>query len=312
MSDLLDLEEPRNTGHDNDMRDEIRKTSEHARARRQVTSRIMVALCSLALIIAAVPLVLLIFQLIKQGAGQIDWKFFTTLPTTPTLIDPTATGGISNDIIGTIALTVYASILAIPVGVLVGVYLAETESKLATTLRVVSQTMAGAPSILMGLFAFSLIVHDLKVGFSSIAGSFALAVLMLPVIIISTEIAVRNVPLTLREAGLALGAKPHKVSLRVVLPSALTGIVTGVILAISRAIGETAPVLLVIGGGYTNSWKPFDPVSAMPLAIYENAKSEWPAQRAQVWGIALVLVVFVFILSLTARIWASRKQQVRN
>ncbi|MGA7833779.1 MAG: phosphate ABC transporter permease PstA [Acidimicrobiales bacterium] len=310
MSDLLDLEEPSDTGHA--MRDEIRRTSNRVRARRVTTSRIMVGLCSVALLIAAVPLVLLVYQLFKQGLSQIDWKFFTTLPTTPTLLSPNATGGISNDIIGTIALTVYASILAIPVGVLVGVYLAETESKLATTLRVVSQTMAGAPSILMGLFAFSLIVHDLNVGFSSIAGSFALAVLMLPVIIISTEIAVRNVPLTLREAGLALGAKPHKVSMRIVLPSALTGIVTGIILAVSRAVGETAPVLLVIGGGFTNSWKPFDPVSAMPLAIYENAKSEWPAQRAQVWGIALVLVVFIFILSLTARIWASRKQQVRN
>jgi phosphate transport system permease protein len=310
MTNLIDLEEPKDTGHD--MRDEIRRTSERVRARRVATSRIMVALCSAALIIAAVPLVLLIFQLFKQGASQVDWKFFTTLPTTPTLIDPTGTGGISNDIIGTIALTIYASIVAVPLGVLVGVYLAETESKLATTLRVVSQTMAGAPSILMGLFAFSLIVHDLNVGFTSIAGAFALAVLMLPVIIISTEIAVRNVPHTLREAGLALGAKSHKISLRVVLPSALTGIVTGVILAVSRAVGETAPVLLVIGGGYTNSWKPFDPVSAMPLAIFENAKSEWPSQRAQVWGIALVLVIFVFILSLTARIWASRKQQVRN
>ena len=310
MSDLLDLEEPKDTGHA--MRDEIRRTSERVRGRRVATSRVMVALCSVALLIAAVPLVLLMYQLFKQGLGQIDWKFFTTLPTTPTLIDPTATGGISNDIIGTIALTIYASIVAIPLGILVGVYLAETESKLATTLRVVSQTMAGAPSILMGLFAFSFIVQDLHVGFSSIAGAFALSVLMLPVIIISTEIAVRNVPHTLREAGLALGAKSHKVSLRIVLPSALTGIVTGVILAISRAVGETAPVLLVIGGGYTNSWKPFDPVSAMPLAIFENAKSEWPAQRAQVWGIALVLVIFVFILSLTARIWASRKQRVRN
>ncbi len=310
MSNLTDLEEPNDTQHA--MRDEIRQTSQRVRARRVVTSRVMVALCSVALIVAAVPLVLLMYQLFKQGASQIDWKFFTTLPTTPTLIDPNATGGISNDIIGTIALTVYASILAIPVGVLVGIYLAETESKLATTLRVVSQTMAGAPSILMGLFAFSFLVHDLNLGFTSLAGSFALAVLMLPVIIISTEIAVRNVPSTLREAGLALGAKSHVVSLRIVLPSALSGIVTGVILAISRAVGETAPVLLVIGGGYTNSWKPLDPVSAMPLAIFENAKSEWPSQRAQVWGIALVLVIFVFILSLTARIWASRKQQVRN
>jgi phosphate transport system permease protein len=311
MSELIELEqtpiEP-----DHGMRDEIRRISDSVRARRVLRSRIMVALCGVALFVAAVPLVALLYQLFDKGLSQIDWKFFTTLPQTPTIIAPDATGGISNAIVGTIALTIYASILAIPVGVLVGVFLAETDSKLATSLRVVSQTMAGAPSILMGLFAFSFLVHDLNIGFSSIAGSFALAVLMLPVIIISTEIAVRNVPNTLREAGLALGAKPHKVSLKVVLPSSITGIVTGVILAISRAVGETAPVLLVIGGGFTNSWQPFDPVSAMPLAIFENAKSEYPSQRAQVWGIALVLVVFVFVLSLSARIWASRKQQVRN
>jgi phosphate transport system permease protein len=311
MSELTELEE-KPVEPDHSRREEIRRISNSVRARRVARSRIMVALSGVALVIAAVPLVALMYQLIDKGVGQINWKFFTTLPTTPTLIAPNATGGISNAIVGTLALTLYASILAIPVGVLVGIYLAETNSKLATFLRVVSQTMAGAPSILMGLFAFAFIVHDLNVGFSSIAGSFALAVLMLPVIIISTEIAVRNVPNSLREAGLALGAKPHKVSLKVVLPSAITGIVTGTILAISRAVGETAPVLLVIGGGFTNAWHPFNPVSAMPLAIFENAKSEWPSQRAQVWGIALVLVVLVFILSLTARIWASRKQQVRN
>jgi phosphate transport system permease protein len=310
MTDLIELEEP--TEPSTSSREEIRRISDNARARRVVTSRIMVALCGVALLIAAVPLVALLYQLIDKGAGQLNLDFFTKLPQTPTLIAPNATGGISNAIVGTIALTLYASILAIPVGVLVGVYLAETNSKFATTLRVIAQTMAGAPSILMGLFAFSFIVHDLNVGFTAIAGSFALAVLMLPVIIISTEIAVRNVPNSLREAGLALGAKPHMVSTKVVLPSAVTGIVTGVILAISRAVGETAPVLLVIGGGFTNSWQPFNPVSAMPLAIFENAKSEWPSQRAQVWGIALVLVAFVFVLSLTARIWASRKQQVRN
>jgi phosphate transport system permease protein len=203
-------------------------------------------------------------------------------------------------------------VLAIPLGVLVGIYLAESGSKLASTLRVIAQTMAGAPSILMGLFAFSLVVHDLHIGFSALAGSFALAVLMMPVIIIATEIAVRNVPNSLREAGLALGAKSHKVSLRIVLPSALSGIVTGVILAISRAVGETAPVLLVIGGGFINQWRPLDPVSALPLSIFENAKSQWPSQRLQVWGVALVLVVAIFFMSLSARIWASRKQQVRN
>jgi phosphate transport system permease protein len=272
----------------------------------------MVTLCATSLLIAAVPLVLLVYQLLRRGIPVLDKAFFTTLPQTPTLLTPNATGGVSNAIIGTLVLTLYASIMAIPLGVLVGVYLAENESKLASSLRVIAQTMAGAPSILMGLFAFSFLVHDLNVGFSAIAGAFALAVLMMPVIIISTEIAVRGVPNSLREAGLALGAKPHKVSMRVVLPAAISGIVTGAILAVSRAIGETAPVLLTIGGGFINSWKPLDPVSALPLTIFENAKSEWPSQRAQVWGIALVLVAFVFVLSLSARIWASRKQQVKN
>jgi len=309
MSDIIDIE-PKDAGHA--MRDEIRQISDRHRARRQLRSRLMVILCGTALAITAIPLGLLLYQLFRRGLPVIlHASFFTQLPQTPTLIAPNATGGVSNAIIGSLVLTLYAAIMAIPVGVLVGIYLAESDSKLAAVLRVISQTMAGAPSILMGLFAFAFVLQDLHVGFSAIAGSFALAVLMLPVIVISSEIAVRGVPNTLREAGLALGAKPHKVSMRIVLPAAVTGIVTGIILAISRAIGETAPVLLVIGGGYINSWKPLDPVSALPLSIYENAKSEWPSLRTEVWGIALVLVVFVFVLSLSARIWASRKQQAR-
>jgi phosphate transport system permease protein len=310
MSDIVEIEQTPDASHE--MRDEIRQISDRFRSRRQLRSRIMVIICGISLAVTAVPLGLLLYQLFRRGLPVI-WhaSFFTQLPETPSLIAPNATGGVSNAIIGTLVLTLYASIMAIPIGVLVGVYLAESDSKLAAVLRVVSQTMAGAPSILMGLFAFSFILQDLHVGFSAIAGSFALAVLMLPVIVISSEIAVRGVPKTLREAGLALGAKPHKVSMRIVLPAAVTGIVTGVILAISRAIGETAPILLVIGGGYINSWKPLDPVSALPLSIYENAKSQWPSLRTQVWGIALVLVVFVFVLSLSARVWASRKQQAR-
>jgi phosphate transport system permease protein len=310
MSDIAELEQPIETGHR--MRDEIRRTSDRVRGRRQLQSRIMVTLCATALSVTAVPLLLLLYQLFRRGLPVIVHAgFFTQLPQTPTLISPNATGGVSNAILGSLVLTIYAAVMAIPIGVLAGVYLAESDSKLAGSLRVISQTMAGAPSILMGLFAFSFVVRDLHVGFTAIAGSFALAVLMLPVIVISSEIAVRGVPNTLREAGLALGAKPHKVSLKIVLPAAVTGIVTGIILAISRAIGETAPVLLVIGGGYINSWKPLDPVSALPLSIYEDAKSEWPSLRTEVWGMALVLVVFVFVLSLSARMWASRKQQAR-
>ena len=310
MSDMIDLVE--SPEPDTNLRDEIRQISDRVRRRRQLRSKFMITLCALALSVTAVPLFLLLYQLFDRGLPVIlHTGFFTQLPQTPNLITPNATGGVSNAIIGTLVLSLYASIMAIPIGVLVGVYLAESVSKLAASLRVISQTMAGAPSILMGLFAFSFVVRDLNIGFSALAGSFALAVLMLPVIVISTEIAVRGVPHTLREAGLALGAKPHKVSMKIVLPAALTGIVTGIILAISRAIGETAPVLLVIGGGNINSWKPLDPVSALPLSIYENAKSEWPSLRTEVWGIALVLVVFVFVLSLSARIWASRKQQAR-
>jgi phosphate transport system permease protein len=310
MSDMIELVDSPDTG--TGMRDEIRAMSDHMRARRLLRSRIMITLCAIALAATAVPLVLLLFQLFRRGLPVV-WHstFFTSLPQTPTIIAPNATGGVSNAIVGTLVLTLYASIMAIPIGVLVGIYVAESDSKLAASIRVISQTMAGAPSILMGLFAFSFLVHDVGIGFSALAGSFALAVLMLPVIVISSEIAVRGVPHTLREAGLALGAKPHKVSMKIVLPAAVTGIVTGIILAMSRAIGETAPVLLVIGGGYINSWKPLDPVSALPLSIYENAKSQYPSLRTEVWGIALVLVVFVFVLSLSARIWASRKQQAR-
>ena len=310
MSDMIELSDPVEDGHL--VRDEIRRISKGVHARRVATSRVMMVLCGVALLFAAVPLVFLIAELVKNGLPEINKAFFTTEPQTPTLIAPNATGGISNAIIGSIALNLYASVLAVPLGVLVGIHLAETDSKLASSLRVIAQTMAGAPSILMGLFAFSFIVHDLNIGFSALAGSFALAVLMLPVIIITTEIAVRNVPNSLREAGLALGAKSHKVSLRIVLPTALSGIVTGVILAVSRAVGETAPVLLTIAGGYINQWRLLDPVSALPLSIFANSKSQWPSQRAQVWGTALVLVAFIFLLSLTARIWASRKQQIRN
>lgn len=309
MSNLT-MPGPTELGHE--LREEIRRISNRTRARRGLVSRIMIGLCLVALLIAAVPLVFLMFQVVKNGAPVISKAFFTTLPQTPSLIAPTVTGGVSNAIIGTLALNVYAAIMAVPVGVLVGIYLAENNNKFASVLRIIAQTMTGAPSILMGLFAFTLVVRDFNLGFSAIAGSFGLAVLMLPVIIISTEISVLNVPKTLREAGLALGAKEHQVSLKVVLPAALTGIVTGAILALSRAIGETAPILLTIGGGFINAWQPLHPVSALPLQIYMNSKSEWPAQRAQVWGIALVLVVFIFILSLSARIWASRKQKVQS
>ena len=149
MSDMIELAEPTDSG--TSMRDEIRAISDRHRAGRQLRSRIMVILCAVALGATAVPLLLLLYQLFKRGLPVVlHTAFYTQLPQTPTLIAPNATGGVSNAIIGTLVLSAYASIMAIPIGVLVGIYLAESDSKLAASLRVTAQTMAGAPSILMG------------------------------------------------------------------------------------------------------------------------------------------------------------------
>jgi len=296
-----------------EIRAHLRERSSATLRRRMATSRIMTILCWLAISLAAVPLVALLIRLFEKGTPVLlKSGFFTQLPQQPTLFDQTNTGGVSNAIIGSIAIIAYATLASIPIGIVVGIYTAESDSKFASTIRVVASTMVGAPSILMGLFAFGLIVVQLHLGFSILAGSFAVSVLMLPVLIGSTEIAVRNVPPTLREAGLALGAKPSTTSLRIVLPAATTGIVTGAILAISRAVGETAPVLLVIGGAYAITWKPNDPGSALPVTMNSYVASNFDSLKDLAWGIGLLLVLVIFVLSFAARIWAARKQKVQR
>ena len=296
-----------------EIRAHLRERSTATLRRRMITSTIMSVLCWVAITLAAVPLVALLIKLFAKGTPVLFKSgFFTQLPQQPTLFDQTNTGGVSSAIVGTIAIIVYATLASIPIGIVVGIYTAESDSKFASTIRVVASTMVGAPSILMGLFAFGVIVIQLNLGFSILAGSFAVSVLMLPVLIGSTDIAVRNVPTTLREAGLALGAKPSTTSLRIVLPAATTGIVTGAILAISRAVGETAPVLLVIGGAYAVTWKPGSPGSALPVAMYQDVASNFQSLKDQAWGIGLLLVLVIFVLSFAARIWAARKQKVQR
>jgi phosphate transport system permease protein len=296
-----------------DIRAHLRERAASTVRRRMFTSNVMTVLCWVAIILSAVPLVALLIKLFSKGVPVLlKSGFFTQLPQQPTLFDQTNTGGVSNAIVGTIAVIVYAILASVPLGIIVGIYTAESDSKFAATIRVIASTMVGAPSILMGLFAFGVIVVQLKLGFSILAGSFALSVLMLPVLISSTEIAVRNVPTTLREAGLALGAKPSTTSLRIVLPAATTGIVTGAILAISRAVGETAPILLVIGGAYAVTWKPSDPGSALSVSMYQDVASNYDSLKDQAWGIGLLLVLVIFVLSFAARIWAARKQKVQR
>lgn len=291
------------------LRAEIQAISHKGRRARLVRSRIIITLCIIALAIAVIPLAALSWEIIVKGFPVLKSSFFTQLPLSPNLANPNQTGGVSNAIVGSLALVAYSSMMSIPVGVLTGIYTAENEGRIASVIRLMAQTMAGAPSILMGLFAFALICQQFGFGYSAIAGAFALAVLMVPVIIVATEIAVRNVPQSLREAGLALGARPHTVSLKIVLPTALSGIVTGCILAISRAVGEAAPVLFTIGGASLLNWKPTDPVSALPISIFIDAKSQWPSLRAMVFGIALVLLFVVFLASFTARFLVGRQQR---
>ena len=298
---------------DSDIRTVIRERASATRARRQFVSNFMTGLCWAAIAAAAVPLVMILVELVRKGWPYVSTSaFYTQLPQQPTLFAQNQLGGISNSLLGTLVLVGYACVVALPVGIGIGVYLAERETKPAAILRTITATMIGAPSILMGLFAFGFVVVTLRVGYSYFAGSFALAVLMLPLIASATEIAVRNVPATLREAGLALGARPSTTSLRIVLPAAISGIVTGCILAISRAVGETAPVYLVIGGTLSLTWKPHDLGNALPYAIYTDVTSSYSSQNNQAWGIALFLVTVVFVLSLSARTWANRKQKVRR
>jgi phosphate transport system permease protein len=291
------------------LRSEILHIAGKHRRGRIVRSRIFLSLSVACFVLALIPLFALSWAIVQKGLPVLKLSFFTQMPLQPNVMAPNMIGGVSGAIIGSLALVAYASIFSLPIGILVGIYVAENEDRLAAVVRLVAQTMAGAPSILMGLFAFTLVCQRFGFGYSAIAGAFALGVLMLPVIVVATEIAVRNVPQTLREAGLALGAQSHKVSLRIVLPTAAPGILTGAVLAMSRAIGEAAPVLFTIGGSSFLTWKPTDQVNALPIAIFNNAGSNYPSQRAEVFGIALVLLIFVFTANFVSRILMSRQQK---
>jgi phosphate transport system permease protein len=210
-------------------------------AARVVVDRIVTGLVLLALMLAVIPvLVLLLFVVIKGLPGLLTPGFFTDLP------HPVGVpgGGVVNAILGTLMIVGVASLAAVPIGVMIGIFLSEYgHNRLGDTVRFVSDVLTGMPSIAFGIFAYTILVATHVVGFSAIAGSVALAVLMLPVILRATETALLLVPNTLREAGLALGAPQWRVTLQIIVPAALGGIVTGALLSMARAAGETAPLL---------------------------------------------------------------------
>jgi phosphate transport system permease protein len=269
--------------------------------RRRFTDQFMRGLTLVLTLIAIVPLVLIIYYLIKEGIGAWSKDFFTTDPTGRFLGDP---GGIKSAIVGTIEMVALASLIAIPFGIGVALYLVEYgKGKLfANTVRYFVDVMTGVPSVVFGLFVYIVLVVT-KVGgtFAGWKGSVALALLMLPVVTRSAEVVLNLVPDSLREGALALGAPRWRVIFKVVLPTALPGILTGSLLAVARGAGETAPLLFTAFAVNATTWNLGDQMNSLPIQIFNDVRQAQANIVERAWGAALTLVVMILVLTLVAR-----------
>jgi phosphate transport system permease protein len=272
---------------------------------RRTSNRIATYLMVLSFVLVIIPLGFVLFTVIAKGASAISWSFLTSQ--IPSEVALPGTGGIGPAIGGTIVIVALASLMAVPLGVLGAIYLNEYGGTgwLARVIGFFSDVMTGVPSIIMGLFIFAIWV--LHFGFSGLAGAFALACLMLPIVIRSTYEMLRLVPDALREGSYALGATKAHVTLTVVLPAAIGGIVSGVLLAVARAAGETAPLLFTILTVTTVNWNVFSgPNTSLPSLIFANANTPYAGAQSRGWGAALTLIAMAFILMFTARFITAR------
>lgn len=250
-----------------------------------------------------IPLVLIFVHILKMGFSSINLDFFIQLP------KPTGEtgGGMANGIVGSGVLIFLASLAGIPVGIFGAIYLTEYGGgKFSHIVRFCADVLSGIPSIITGMVAYTLLVVPLK-GFSALAGAFALALIMIPIVLRTTEEQLKLVPGTLREASLALGIPLWRTTLKVTLRSALTGVITGILLAIARVAGETAPLLFTALGNQFWGRKLTEPIAAMPLQIFNFAISPYEDWHRLAWAGALVLVTIMFMLSLAARYFGRSK-----
>ncbi|HEY4743775.1 MAG TPA: phosphate ABC transporter permease PstA [Desulfuromonadaceae bacterium] len=254
-----------------------------------------------ATLLVLLPLGIIFYHIIKMGFSSVNLDFFTQIP------KPTGEtgGGMANGIAGSAIMIGMASLLGVPVGIFGAIYLTEYGvGRLATIIRFCADVLSGVPSIITGMVAYALLVVPLK-GFSALAGSLALALIMIPIVLRTTEEQLKMVPVSLREASLALGVPLWRTTLKVTLRSALTGVVTGILLAVARVAGETAPLLFTALGNQFWSKSLTEPMAALPLQIFNFAISPYDDWHRLAWGGALVLVVLMFGLSLAAR-WVGR------
>jgi phosphate transport system permease protein len=274
---------------------------------RRVLSLVMMTLCGLAVGVALVPLAFILFFVITRGITALDWNFFTQ---TPKPHGETG-GGMANAILGTVIISGLGALFAVPIGILAGVFVAEhNRSRFASLVRFSADTLNGVPSIVIGLFVYALVVVPMK-EFTAFSGGVALGVMMIPIIMRTTEELLRLVPTSLREGALALGATHGRAVFTVVLPAALPGILTGVMLALARIAGETAPLLFTAFNNHYWSTSLLQPIATLTVQVYTYATSPYDDLHRQAWAGALVLVTLVLTCSILARLATRRLERMQ-
>ncbi|MEO7276217.1 MAG: phosphate ABC transporter permease PstA [Vicinamibacterales bacterium] len=275
---------------------------------RRILSHVVMGLCGLSVLAALVPLALILFYVLKQGLSSVNWAFIVDMP--KPVGEPG--GGMANAIVGTLYVVVIGAAFAVPVGILSGVYAAEyAGTKLAEAVRFAADTLNGVPSIVIGVFAYGVAVLPFR-QFSAMAGGFALGIMMIPLIMRTTEELMRLVPGSLKEGALALGATRARAVFTVVLPAALPGIMTGILLALARISGETAPLLFTAFNNQYFSTDLRQPISTLTVQVFTYAISPYEDWHRQAWAGALVLVTIVLTCSLLARAATARMSRMRR
>lgn len=248
------------------------------------------------------PLIAIIFFVLKTGLSKLSWHFITNIPRPV----GEAGGGIANALVGSLLIVLLAAVIAVPIGILCGIYLSENKnSRLAYWSRLAVDVLQGTPSIVIGIVIYFWAVKSIGT-FSALSGSIALALLMLPIVVRSTEETLKMLPSTLHEAGLALGLPYHKVILKVILPCGISGILSGVVLAVARIAGETAPLLFTAFGNPYLTTNVLKPMQSLPLLIFNYATSPYDEWHDLAWGASLILLIWVLLLNLTTKLVTRR------
>ena len=273
---------------------------------RMILSSLFVAFCAASVIVALVPLAFVLFFVVSQGVQALNLAFFTHMPTPV----GESGGGMANAIVGTLILTSLAAVMAVPIGIVSGIYMSEyAGTRFAALVRFAADTLNGVPSIVIGLFAYTIVVVPFR-QFSALAGGFALGTMMIPIIARTTEELLLLVPRSMREGALALGATRARAVFSVVVPAALPGIITGIILALARVAGETAPLLFTAFNNRYFSTSLTQPISTLTVQVFTYATGPYQDWHRQAWAGALVLVTIVLVCSLVARVATRRLERM--